>query len=1056
MKWLTSVFGNPIGLVLTGAAIAVCLSSYPIIFLGKSYVSPGYGPQMLYDSLPYVPGYQSTDKEVLPADPGAMPWQNLPYSRVQHQAVFKHGEFPLWNRYNSAGLPLFGQGQSQFLDPLHWIAVAGEGNGWAWDLKFLLSKLVFLAGIGACVFLMTGNRVVTITITVSAAFIGFFGFRFNHPSYFTLTYAPWVFFFYLQLLQSSKFFDTKLQVLWRWLPVSGIFFASILLLFAGTPKESTILFAALHFSGFVGIVAASLKSRKLVVNLGLLILLWVAIVLASAPHWLIFMDTLSKVSTVSDVSSCSAFSLLEDSWILIDTLFLGSKPIPWGEPNTNTFIFFGVVLAVVTSSHLFRKSGFLMTVLPLIGLLCFSFGIVPDSVCQRIPFVGKIHHVNHTFLAAAIPFLILLSAIGFNWTFVERIGVVRRFRSTFMVLLIGFLLVVLLSVKNTYSIWLINPANLLALLSIGGVTTLLLLALWTRPLVRGFSYGIATVSLALFASAHAYHGLHIESGWKELDDLIINPTPRADMLKQSSAVDFLHFSNKDSHETFLPDQYIAFSNQSELITKVLQIARRGGGSEKDIVLFEDDLRRAITVSQNAVTAEAHIKHYLRGVGVRTKVVQTVRVVDDLPEKSKSDVSNSQLKKISDEPYRVVGQGRAPMSGFYSFLHLESLNGPDALMSSRYMELLDVFGWSRKPGASWLRTISPKDIGRLGPLMDLLNVGYFLSFRNDLNKLHLVSNAASYQRLADPGPIDNDFATLYLKHHPKISVDRVSCASNGLLPDGKIDNVFSLEIQGADVGWKGHVISAMNLQRVFPSGRNHTGGHNYILGISQEEPTSPLLNDKNGEVRITIRSQKLKLWLFGCDDGVNKPGTEYVARVAVDRHPPIQRIAQRDMSIWSRQLPWPRAFFVDSFATYPEISEFARFVRQAEGVPLAAIEGNRVIEPHTDRVIVAAQNYELTSNSTSFRVEAPSSGVVVLSEVNIPDDVHVTVNNESGQVLTVNHAFRGVEILEAGDYKITFTYRPELWNVALVLSGCGLLILVMMVIIFSRNRRLRRY
>ena len=148
--------------------------------------------------------------------------------------------------------------------------------------------------------------------------------------------------------------------------------------------------------------------------------------------------------------------------------------------------------------------------------------------------------------------------------------------------------------------------------------------------------------------------------------------------------------------------------------------------------------------------------------------------------------------------------------------------------------------------------------------------------------------------------------------------------------------------------------------------------------------------------------------------------------------------------------------MDSFATYPEISEFARFVRQAEGVPLAAIEGNRVIEPHTNRVIVAAQNYELTSNSTSFRVEAPSSGVVVLSEVNIPGDVHVTVNNESGQVLTVNHAFRGVEILEAGDYKITFTYRPELWNVALVLSGCGLLILVMMVIIFSRNRRLRRY
>ena len=161
-------------------------------------------PQMLYDNLPYVPGYQSTDKEALSADPGAMPWQNLPYSRVQHEAVFEHGEFPLWNRYNSGGVPLFGQGQSQILDPLHWIAVAGEGNGWAWDVKFLLSKLIFLAGIGASILLMTRNRLVSIVVMVSASFIGFFYFRFNHPIFFNLTYTSWLFFFYLHLVQDLQ------------------------------------------------------------------------------------------------------------------------------------------------------------------------------------------------------------------------------------------------------------------------------------------------------------------------------------------------------------------------------------------------------------------------------------------------------------------------------------------------------------------------------------------------------------------------------------------------------------------------------------------------------------------------------------------------------------------------------------------------------------------------------------------------------------------------------------------------------------------------------------
>ena len=167
-----------------------------------------------------------------------MPWQNLPYSRVQHEALSVHGEFPFWNRYNQGGLPLFGQGQSQILDPLHWIVVAGEGNAWAWDLKFLLSKLIFLSGIGVCVFLVTRNRLIAVVVMFSTAFIGFFYFRFNHPAYFNLTYAPWLLFFYLQWvlgLQSVRLERTGIRPHW---PIIGVFGASLLLLFGGTPKEA--------------------------------------------------------------------------------------------------------------------------------------------------------------------------------------------------------------------------------------------------------------------------------------------------------------------------------------------------------------------------------------------------------------------------------------------------------------------------------------------------------------------------------------------------------------------------------------------------------------------------------------------------------------------------------------------------------------------------------------------------------------------------------------------------------------------------------------------------
>ncbi len=151
-------------------------------------------------------------------------------------------------------------------------------------------------------------------------------------------------------------------------------------------------------------------------------------------------------------------------------------------------------------------------------------------------------------------------------------------------------------------------------------------------------------------------------------------------------------------------------------------------------------------------------------------------------------------------------------------------------------------------------------------------------------------------------------------------------------------------------------------------------------------------------------------------------------------------------------PYVPGYLSTAWARYSDVDSLAEFVRQAHGVPLAAVEGEKVSGPDNERAVVAATNYELTANSTSFRIMAPGPGIVVLTEVNIPGDVHVMVNNEPGQVLTVNHAFRGVEIPDAGNYEITFTYRPELWNVALALSDCGLLILVMIVIVFSKNIR----
>ncbi|MDO8543695.1 MAG: hypothetical protein Q7S40_24910 [Opitutaceae bacterium] len=91
--------GRAIGLV---ALLATVFSAYPVVFLGKSYVSPNLGTILLYENYPTLPGStDATMTDVKLSDIGAVMWQHVPFSMIQHRAL-RQGELPLWNRYNAA------------------------------------------------------------------------------------------------------------------------------------------------------------------------------------------------------------------------------------------------------------------------------------------------------------------------------------------------------------------------------------------------------------------------------------------------------------------------------------------------------------------------------------------------------------------------------------------------------------------------------------------------------------------------------------------------------------------------------------------------------------------------------------------------------------------------------------------------------------------------------------------------------------------------------------------------------------------------------------------
>ena len=71
--------------------------------------------------------------------------------------------------------------------------------------------------------------------------------------------------------------------------------------------------------------------------------------------------------------------------------------------------------------------------------------------------------------------------------------------------------------------------------------------------------------------------------------------------------------------------------------------------------------------------------------------------------------------------------------------------------------------------------------------------------------------------------------------------------------------------------------------------------------------------------------------------------------------------------------------------------------------------------------VAAKQYALTNNTTSFNVDAPQAGVIVLTEPYVEHDFHLRVNGREADYFRVNSAFRGVFLPQAGKYHLSFSY-----------------------------------
>ncbi len=537
--WVGALAARPGRAVAATAAIAVVASSYPVVFLGKSFVSPNYGVILLYEAFPTLPGYRDSRlQEVKGADVGAVMWQHVPYSMLQSRALAQ-GELPLWNRYNSAGTPLLAQGQSMFGDPLHFLVIAADGAAWAWDLKYLIAKWLLAAGIGLCVLRLTRHLPSAAIVAAVMPFIGFFVYRVNHPALFSLCYAPWILVCWIGVATSPK---------WRgaaaWL--AGLMLANWTEMNSGTVKEAYMSLLTLNFAGAVVLACVGLPWLERLRRFALAALAGILFALLAAPIWLTFLTTLGQSYT--GYNDARAYQV-QPSLVLAFFDEILFRPF-WEKDyvyngSVNFVILLGVLAFLVNLRRIctdrIARALAVSAVLPLVII----FGVVPPDWIVHIPFLGNVAHVDNSFFCPLVTLLGVFAGYGLQ-AMAQRLGKPEGRGD----LALGFTLLAVMAgtyvafgqtvQRSTYSYWHWGEHITRSPFVVGDFIALLLASVglaWCarHMLVRGRA-GRASVLCAITCLLVLLwrHGLQVPTGFS---DYVIAPPARVDFHARSAAVE---------------------------------------------------------------------------------------------------------------------------------------------------------------------------------------------------------------------------------------------------------------------------------------------------------------------------------------------------------------------------------------------------------------------------------------------------------------------------------------------------------------------------------------
>jgi hypothetical protein len=404
---------QPVLAIVLVSFLAVVINCYPIIFCGKSYVSPAcVNGTLVYEGWPPLPGMEKGPPPNVfqhASDTAAMMWWGVPMGFVESRSLLEHGELPLWNRYGHAGDTLIGQAVSMLGDPLHLIVILGKGSALAWDIKFLAAKFLFCVGFGLLIRRLLNNGVLSLIFTALAAYCGAYFYINNHPVFFVFAYAPWI------LLSAMEWLDLRSGHPIRW----GLIWllANFACFNAGHVEVAVDLIAGLNLAALVYALISyrsTVSSAQILIRMGAGTLFFLGL---TAPMWMSFLVSLEGSFTVHATIGVAQLPPTALPGAFDDLLYFLLRPddnIAAFAPGTSLLVLVGCSFSISRWRQLKEESFFWINTVAILFWGGCIFGWVPSSLLDAVPLLNRVGHIYTDFSYLLVMHLTIQSAYGFK------------------------------------------------------------------------------------------------------------------------------------------------------------------------------------------------------------------------------------------------------------------------------------------------------------------------------------------------------------------------------------------------------------------------------------------------------------------------------------------------------------------------------------------------------------------------------------------------------------------------------------------------------------------